>query len=419
MYLHLIESIEFFFVILFIIVSAFITLVETSLISLNKAKFKYMLYNENKKESETLTVLLNKTSEFLSITVILNHILNISISISASLFFVTHLSNFLNATFFVIITVLVYLFFSQIIPKVIASKNPERTLYFLVPYLGGILFILKPFMNLGGFFINIILKILKVNKKDDTVISEEELLVAIDVSHNEGIIESKEKKIIKNILNFSDVKAKDIMTRRLDIVSIDINSNFNDTLKVFKDECYSRIPIYKDSQDNIVGVINLKDIIFLNEHERENFNIEKYLRDITITYEYKDISLIFDEMKIHKTHMCIVINEYGGLSGLLTTEDLIESIVGDINDEYDEYAEFEKLDNGDYIIDASLSLERFNDIFNSNVISNDYDSIGGYIIHQLNKIPSLGENIIIEENINLVVEEVDKCKLIKLRIIKK
>ncbi|MDO5011228.1 MAG: hemolysin family protein, partial [Intestinibacter bartlettii] len=247
-------------------------------------------------------------------------------------------------------------------------------------------------------------------------ITEEELKAMVNVSHEEGVLEMEEREIINNVFQFGDMQAKEAMIQRLDMVAIDIEDSYDEIIELFKSEKLSRLPVYHESIDDIVGILNIKDIIFLSDEEIDNFNIKDYIRDAFFTYEFKKITQLLEEMKKEKTQMAIVVDEYGGTAGLLTIEDLVEVIVGDIDDEYDEEEEeITKVSDNEYLVEGSTKISDVNEQLGINFESEEFDSIGGFIIGYLKRIPE--ENELIEvENVKFKIESIDKNRINKIRI---
>ena len=226
----------------------------------------------------------------------------------------------------------------------------------------------------------------------------------------------EEREIINNVFQFGDMQAKEAMIQRLDMVAIDIEDSYDEIIELFKSEKLSRLPVYQESIDDIVGILNIKDIIFLSDEEIENFDIKDYVREAFFTYEFKKITQLLEEMKKEKTQMAIVVDEYGGTAGLLTIEDLVEVIVGDIDDEYDEEEEeIVKINDNEYLVEGSTKISDVNEQLGINLESEEFDSIGGFIIGYLKRIPE--ENEIIEvEDVKFKVESIDKNRINKIRI---
>ena len=247
-------------------------------------------------------------------------------------------------------------------------------------------------------------------------ITEEELKAMVNVSHEEGVLEIEEREIINNVFQFGDMQAKEAMIQRLDMVAVNIEDSYDEIIELFKSEKLSRLPVYQESIDDIVGILNIKDIIFLSDEEIKNFNIKNYVREAFFTYEFKKITQLLEEMKKEKSQMAIVVDEYGGTAGLLTIEDLVEVIVGDIDDEYDEEEEeIVKVSDNEYLVEGSTKISDVNEQIGINFESDEFDSIGGFIIGYLKRIPE--ENELIEVgNVKFSVESIDKNRINKIRI---
>jgi len=242
----------------------------------------------------------------------------------------------------------------------------------------------------------------------------------VNVGHEEGVLEHEEREIINNVFEFGDMKAEDAMVQRVDMVAIDVEASYEDILEIFKEEKISRMPVYKENIDDIIGILNIKDIIFLTDEEEESFDVEKYMREAFFTYEFKKISQLLEEMKLAKTQIAIVLDEYGGTSGLLTIEDLVEVLVGDIEDEYDEdEEEIVKVAENEYIVDGGTKLTDVNEYLYNELESDEFDSIGGYIMGYINGLPEEGQEIELDESTKVKVLSLDKNRIEKLQIFAK
>ena len=212
------------------------------------------------------------------------------------------------------------------------------------------------------------------------------------------------------------MQAKEAMVQRLDMIAINSEDKYEEIIEIFKSEKFSRMPVYNESIDDIIGILNIKDIIFLSDEEIQQFNIKDYIREPFFTYEFKKITQLLEEMKIEKSQMAIVVDEYGGTAGLITIEDLVEVIVGDIEDEYDDYdKEIEVVKEDEYIVDGSAKLDDISELIGVNMESEEFDSVGGLIIGELGRFPDNKEEVTLNK-IRFVVEEVDKNRIKKVRI---
>ncbi|MBP3906210.1 MAG: HlyC/CorC family transporter, partial [Peptostreptococcaceae bacterium] len=247
-------------------------------------------------------------------------------------------------------------------------------------------------------------------------ITEEELKTMVNVSHEEGVLEIEERQIINNVFQFGDMQAKEAMVQRLDMVCINVEESYEEIITNFKLEQFSRMPVYEESVDDIIGIVNIKDIVFLSDEEIKAFDIRNYTREPFFTYEFKKITQLLEEMKKEKSQMAIVVDEYGGTAGLITIEDLVEQIVGDIEDEYDEeYDEIQVIKEDEYIVEGSTKISDVNELIGINLESEEFDSIGGFIIGYLRRLPEEDE-VIEVGNIKLCIESLDKNRIKKIRV---
>ena len=253
------------------------------------------------------------------------------------------------------------------------------------------------------------------NKKQDPI-TEDELRTIVEVSHEEGVIESEEKKMINNVFDFGDAVAKDVMVPRIDMVMVDVNATFDELMELFQNERFTRIPVYEENTDNVIGIVNMKDFILFDHEKEKNFSIRDYLRQPLYTYEYKKTAELMLEMRKTFNNIVIVLDEYGATAGLITLEDMLEEIVGEIRDEYDQDEEDEvrEISPDEYLVNGSAKLDDLNDRLGLELESEDYDSIGGLVIGLLDHLPEEGEEVDYE-NLHLKVEEMDKNRIGKIR----
>ena len=254
------------------------------------------------------------------------------------------------------------------------------------------------------------------NKKQDPI-TEDELRTIVEVSHEEGVIESEEKKMINNVFDFGDAVAKDVMVPRIDMVMVDVNATFDELMELFQNERFTRIPVYEENTDNVIGIVNMKDFILFDHEKEKNFSIRDYLRQPLYTYEYKKTAELMLEMRKTFNNIVIVLDEYGATAGLITLEDMLEEIVGEIRDEYDQDEEddVKEVAPDEYLVNGSAKLDDLNDRLGLELESEDYDSIGGLVIGLLDHLPEEGEEVDYE-NLHLKVEEMDKNRIGKIRI---
>ena len=395
--------------------SGFFSASETSLMSLSKIRIRYM-EDEGVKGAKLVGSLIEKSSDLLSSILVGNNIVNIAATSVSTSLFINIFGDGGVAIATAVMTVLV-LVFGEITPKTIAANSPEKVAVVVSKPISIIMKITKPIVLVFNLLTGIIFKIMGIdNDGVKPFITEEELKAMVNVSHEEGVLEMEEREIINNVFQFGDMQAKEAMIQRLDMVAIDIEDSYDEIIELFKSEKLSRLPVYQESIDDIVGILNIKDIIFLSDEEIENFDIKDYVREAFFTYEFKKITQLLEEMKKEKTQMAIVVDEYGGTAGLLTIEDLVEVIVGDIDDEYDEEEEeIVKINDNEYLVEGSTKISDVNEQLGINLESEEFDSIGGFIIGYLKRIPE--ENEIIEvEDVKFKVESIDKNRINKIRI---
>ena len=407
--------IQIIVLVILLIGSGFFSASETALMSLSKIRIRHMK-EEGVKGAKLVSNLIEEPNKLLSSILIGNNVVNIAAtSISTSLFI-----TLLGATGVPIATALMtvlVLIFGEITPKTIAANSSEKVAILVSKPIKAIIFILTPVVWILNIVTNLIFKLFGIKTKgNEPYITEEELKTMVNVGHEEGVLEIEEREIINNVFQFGDMQAKEAMVQRLDIIAIDVEDSYEEIIQQFKEEKLSRMPVYNESIDDIIGVLNIKDIIFLSDEEIENFDIKLYVREAFFTYEFKKITQLLEEMKKEKIQMAIVVDEYGGTAGIITVEDLVEVIVGDIDDEYDEEDEdIIVVKEDEYIVDGGLKISDVNELIGVRLESEEFDSIGGYIIGYLRRLPE--ENEVIEvDNIKFCIESLDKNRIKKIRI---
>ena len=313
---------------------------------------------------------------------------------------------------------IVVLIFGEIIPKTAASVNSEKFALFYAKPIYWIMFVLTPLIFLIDKIASLFLKLFRIKKdKDGKSFTEDELRTIMDVSQEEGIIESEEFDMINNVFDFGDTCAKDIMIPKIDISMIPIDATYDELIEIIKADKYTRIPVYKEDTDHIVGIINIKDMI-INGVGRNNFNIEKIMYEPFYTIATKDLNDLLVEMRDENHGMCIVVDEYGAVDGLITLEDIIEEIVGEIRDEFDEDEEnaIIRLDENEFLVEAQINLDDFNDEFGTGIDSENYESVGGLIIEQLDRMPEAGDAVDLDE-CRLEVMRMEGMRIDKVKVI--
>lgn len=405
------------FLVFLILLSGFFSAAETALMSLNKIKIK-QLVEDGVKGAKEIQEITDNPSEILSTILVCNNIVNILASSISTVIFINLFVGFgagVATSISTLVLTIVILIFGEITPKTIAVIKAEKLAFALYKPLKLVLVLLKPIVFIFSKISKFIMLILGIKEQGlHTNITEEELKSIVSFSQEEGVLEVEDKKLIYNVFEFGDLKVKDVMIPRVDMITLSKNSTYDEIVSVFKTERFSRVPVYKDNIDNIIGVINIKDLFFIDKED--DFVIDKYIRDVHSTHEYKKIRDLFNEMKKKRNHMAIVRDEYGGTIGLVTIEDLIEEIVGDIEDEYDEVVdkEIQVVNEKEYLIVGTLKIDTLNDMLGINIES-EFETIGGYIIEKIGRLPQNGE-IVEVDNVKFKIENIGKNRIKGLRV---
>ena len=383
--------------------------------SVNKIRLRSLADEGNKRAAMALDILENQTPKLLSAILIGNNIVNISAS-SLATTLAYSFGGYMVSIVTVILTVLI-LIFGEITPKNYATINAERLTLRYIPVFKFLMTIMTPVIFIINLFSRGVMRLMRVDPDAASkAMTEEELRTIVDVSHEDGVIESDEKEMIYNVFDLGDATAKDIMVPRVHVTFADVESTYDELIDIFREDKFTRLPVYKDSQNNIVGIINMKDLLLYDKNEE--FVIDRFLRKPHFTYETKSISDLLVEMKDSTFNIAIVLDEYGDMAGLITLEDILEEIVGEIHDEYDEKEDelVQKISDREYIIEGSMHLDDVNDHLNTELDSEDYDSLGGFIIEHLDRLPVAGDEVITEEGIRLIVEKLDKNRIEKVHV---
>lgn len=389
--------------------SAFFSSAETALTTVNKMRVRSLAESGDKAAARVMKIT-EEPGKMLSTILVGNNIVNLSAS---SLMTTLTMQMFGSAAVGIatgILTLLI-LVFGEITPKTLSTLYAEKialaysgVIYWLMVVMTPVIFLVNQ-LSLG------VLLLFRVdpNKKKESI-TEDELRTIVEVSHEEGVIESEEKKMINNVFDFGESVARDIMVPRIDMVFVDVESTYEELMEIFRQERFTRMPVYEGSTDNVIGIINMKDLILYNQDQP--FSVRDYLRQPHYTYEFKKTSELMMEMRKTFNNIVIVLDEYGATAGLITLEDMLEEIVGEIRDEYDEDEEddVKELKPGEYLVNGSTKLDDLNERLELNLESEDYDSIGGLVIGLLDHLPEAGEAVAYE-NLRLVVESVEKNRI--------
>lgn len=394
--------------------SSFFSASETALMSLSKIRIRNMV-EENIPGSKKVQKLVENPSTMLSGILVGNNIVNIGASALATSLAIKNFGSTGVGLATGIMTILV-LIFGEITPKSLAAQNSEKMALKVAPFITIIVAVLKPFNVVLIYLTNAIIKVLGGDVDARTpFITEAELKTMINVSHEEGMLESEEKEMIHNVFEFRESRVTEVMTPRTYMVAVSLDSSYDKIVEVFKTQQFSRVPVYDDGIDNVVGILYLKDLIFFDA-SKETFEITKYMREPYFTFEFKLITELFSEMRDKSIQVAIVIDEYGGTAGMITLEDLVEEIVGDIRDESDElFNEIEVVEEDEYLVCGSAEIDLINEMLGVKIESEDFDTIGGFVTGLFGRLPETGEQIEFN-NMKFVVEHVQKYRIEKLRI---
>lgn len=396
--------------------SSIASAIETAMSASSKIKLQNLADNGNKSAKKVLE-LKNIEQKILSTTLIMNNVFNISLSTVCAIFFTQAVKSIPMPLVTSVLTVIV-LIFGEITPKSLASKYPESFMMFFCDIINFFAIFLSPFVFIFNFISNIVLKPFHIDvEKKEQSLTEEEIKTIVDISHKEGVIEEEEKEIIHNIFDFGELTLKDIMIPKIDMKAINIDASYDDVLNLFKEERYTRIPVFDESVDNIVGILNIKDF-FLYDGTRVEFKINDIMRDTYYLYENTKISDTLTKMKKTSNNFVIVLDEYGSTSGIVTLEDILEEIVGDIKDEFDqdEDDDIKRINDKEYIIDGSIKTDDINEKLGISLKNEEnFDTVAGVIISNINHIPKKGEQIEVD-GYKLKVEYMESNRIAKVRL---
>ena len=404
-------AIQILSLLILLLLSGYFSSAETAYTAANELGLKEEAEN-GKKQAVIALKLLDNKSKLLSAILIFNNIVNLSASALTTTIAMKYLGSAYIALATGILT-FILLIVGEITPKTLATVKSETialryasVLYFVVKLLTPVIFIID---KLSRAF----LKLFNVDPDAAReAMTEYELRSIVAASHEDGVIETEERQMIDNVVDFGDSCAKDVMIPRVEMCSLSVDATFDELKEVFFDKKYTRIPVFEETPDNIVGVLNMKDLLFYQNYD--GFNIREIMREPNFTFEYKKTSDLLMEMRENTIPMIFVLDEYGATVGLVTLEDLLEEIVGEIRDEYDEDEAdlIKEIGENEYLLDGTLKLDDINNALGTTLSSEEYDSIGGLIIEKLDHIPEVNESVELkEEHIRLTVNQMDKTHI--------
>lgn len=401
--------IDVLLLVILLALSAFFSSAETSLVAVNKIRIR-TLADQGNKRAQTVLDIFEHESKMLSAILIGNNLVNTFMASLSSMIAYRFGGYAVSiATFLITFLILV---FGEITPKTLATENSTKLALAYAPIISLLMKLLTPVIWFINLFSNLILRMFGIrNGQRNAAITESELHTILDVSHEEGVIETEERDMIRNVFDFTDAKASQIMVPRVHVTSIDINTPSEELQKIYERDHYTRIPMYEGNPDNIIGIINMKDLIF--QDPDKPFDLRKLLRKPYFTIENKGINELLSEMQKDQYNMTIVLDEYGELAGILTVEDIIEEIIGEVQDEFDasENENIQKIGPNQYKVKGYLSLHDLNDDLDLNLVSEDYDSIGGLLIEKLGRFPVLGEWVDLDNGIKVRVVSLQKNRI--------
>ena len=392
-----------------LLLSAFFSSAETALTTVNRIRIR-TLAEEGSKRADTVLAITDDSGKMLSAILIGNNIVNLSAaSLTTSLAY--SFGGSMVAIASGILTVLILLF-GEITPKTMATIHAEKMALIYAPVISIFMKIMTPaIFIINGLSIGVLFLLRVDPNAKNNIMTENELRTIVDVSHEDGVIESDERQMINNVFDLGDARAKDVMVPRVHVTFADIDSTYEELIEIFREDKYTRLPVFKDTTDNVVGTINMKDLLLYDN--TNGFHIKDILREAYFTYEYKSISELLVEMRQASFNIAIVLDEYGETAGLITLEDILEEIVGEIHDEYDENEEdfIQEIDEREYIVEGSTNLDDLKDRLELDLRSEEYDSLGGFIIERLDRLPEEGDRIDTEDGIHMIVERLDKNRI--------
>ena len=398
-------------ILILVLLSAFFSSAETSMTAANRIRI-HSLAAQGNKRAIILEKIISNSGKMLSTILIGNNIVNMSVSSLMTTLTIKILGNAYVGITTGILTLLI-LIFGEITPKNLATIHAEKLSLAYSRIIYGLMILLTPVVFIVNKITEGVLVILHVNPDEKAnAMTEHELRTLVNVGEKDGVIENEEKQMIYNVFENVEAISKNVMVPRVNVTFADIDSSYDELIDLFREDKFTRLPVYQETKDNVVGTINMKDLL-LYDSKKSEFQIKDILREAYFTYEYKSISELLVEMRQASFNIAIVLDEYGETSGLITLEDILEEIVGEIHDEYDENEEenIKAVGKHEYIIEGSTNLDDLNDSLDLNLESEDYDSLGGFIIEKLDRLPKAGDSVSTEDGIRMVVEKLDKNRI--------
>ncbi len=406
--------IDILVIVILIFLSSFFSSAETALTAVNPVSLKALADEGNSRAALVLKIL-GQQSKMLSTILVFNNIVNLSSSALITTFALKYFGANAVSIATALLTIVIILF-GEITPKSMATIRCQEMSMRFAPIIHLLMWVLTPVIIVIDFLSRNILRLLRVDTSQRKKITESELKTYVDVGSKDGAIEKHEKKFIYNIIDFGDSEAKDIMTPRIDMACIPEDAEYEDVISLFRQNMFTRLPVYEEDPDNIIGLINIKDLIMLKSPSE--FSVRGILRDAYYTYEYKKTADLLKEMQHESYNVAFVLNEYGRTVGMITLEDLMEEIVGEIRDEYDqdEEEQIHRYDDRTFLVEGGIKLDDLNDFLGSEFNSDDYDSIAGLIIEKLERLPLNNELVTLEDGTTLQAKAIHRNRIEKVLI---
>lgn len=400
-----------------VLLSAFFSSSETALTTVNKIRMKTLAESGNKRAEKVLKVT-SDSGKMLSAILIGNNIVNIFASSLATILAIDIFGDIGSGIATGVLTIVI-LIFGEISPKTMATIKADNFALVIAGIIDVLMIILTPVIFIINKLASGVLFLLRVNPNEgDKAMTEDEIRTIVDESQESGAIEDEEREMIHNVFDFGDSLAKEVMIPRIDMTFVEADATFDELIDIYRENKYTRYPVYEESTDHIIGIINMKDVILLDDETE--FSIRKMIREPYFTYEHKNTADLFMEMRKSSIPLAIVLDEYGVTAGMITLEDLLEEIVGEIRDEYDSDEEdaIVQLSQYEYLVHGSTNLDDVNDELDLDFESDDYDTIGGYCLQLLDHLPEENETLFTEDGVVIKIKEVDKnrIELIYIRV---
>lgn len=402
-------------VVICILLSGYFSATETAFTAINKIRLRAKA-DDGDKGAKRVLKLADNYDRLLSTILIGNNIVNILASSLATLLFVQWVQNneSLATTLSTLVLTITVLIFGEVTPKTLAKEHPEGFARMSAPIINALAYVLTPLNAFFWLWKKMLTKIFK--HKEDTAITDDELIIMVDEAEQEGGINAQESTLIKSAIEFNDLEAKDILIPRVDVVAVDCNAPFDEIDKIFFDTRYSRLPVYKDSIDNIIGILHEKD--FIKQRMDPGFSLEKAAKPAIFVVSTTKISAVLQQLQKKKSHMAVVSGEFGETVGIITMEDILEELVGEIWDEHDEVeSDITEVSETEFKVLGSTSLNDFCEYFDIKEVDCESATVGGWVIEMLGKVPSMGDELTYA-NLRITVSLTEFRRINELKVVK-